>query len=244
MLAIHENEPQDVNEVLLPIAQKKIKKIPRRNSETNVRLARYYRSSLSSRIDGPGEQSTTITASSTTTNPAMKRSLSDQPLLRKFKNSAENENNFETQKQKSNAISAKEAPNHEITTIDYEYPSMVASLKHSYKELGITSLLYLVNIISAVGIVIVNKFIFNHFKFPHGLVLTFYHFVLTSIGLHILAALKFFPVKPVKLLKILPLSISFCSYVVLTNLSLLYNSGTFYQVTFTFNNIISYPHRF
>lgn len=113
---------------------------------------------------------------------------------------------------------------------NYEYPEMVKSLKSVYKELFITSSLYALNIVSAVGIVLVNKFIYSYYKFPHGLVLTLFHFVLTSVGLQILAALKCFAVKPVKLHKILPLSVSFCSYVVLTNLSLQYNSGTFYQV--------------
>lgn len=113
---------------------------------------------------------------------------------------------------------------------NYEYPELVKSLKNVYKEMFITIGLYVLNIVSAVGIVLVNKFIYTHYKFPHGLVLTLYHFVLTSIGLQFLAAMRFFPIKPVSLLKILPLSISFCSYVVLTNLSLQYNSGTFYQV--------------
>lgn len=114
--------------------------------------------------------------------------------------------------------------------VNYEYPELVKSLKGVYKEMFITIGLYMLNIASAVGIVIVNKLIYTHYKFPHGLILTLYHFLLTSVGLQILALLKFFPIKPVKLIKILPLSVSFCSYVVLTNLSLQYNSGTFYQV--------------
>ena len=113
----------------------------------------------------------------------------------------------------------------------YDYPELVHSLKNVYKEMFITSSLYVLNIISAVGIVLVNKFIYSHYNFPHGLVLTLYHFVLTSIGLQVLAGLKMFPIKPVNLFKVLPLSISFCLYVVLTNLSLQYNSGTFYQVS-------------
>ena len=112
----------------------------------------------------------------------------------------------------------------------YEYPVLVKSLKNVYKEMFITSSLYLLNIISAVGIVLVNKYIYFHYQFKHGLVLTFYHFLLTSIGLQVLASFKLFSVKPAQLIKVLPLSISFCSYVVLTNLSLQYNSGTFYQV--------------
>lgn len=127
---------------------------------------------------------------------------------------------------------------------DYDYPEFVQSLRNVYKEMFITSSLYVLNIISAVGIVLVNKFIYSHYKFPHGLVLTLYHFVLTSIGLQVLAGLKMFPIKPVSLLKVLPLSISFCSYVVLTNLSLQYNSGTFYQVSVFLASVTLFFYRF
>lgn len=113
---------------------------------------------------------------------------------------------------------------------NYEYPILVASLKSVYRELAITFALYVLNVVSAVGIVLINKFIYSHFKFPHGIVLTFYHFLLTGMGLQILTWMRVFVVKPVNVLQILPLSASFCSYVVLTNLSLQYNSGTFYQV--------------
>ena len=115
-------------------------------------------------------------------------------------------------------------------SFNYEYPVLVASLKAVYRELATTLALYLLNITSAVGIVLINKYIYLHFKFPHGIVLTFYHFLLTGLGLQVLAGLKMFAVKRINILQVLPVSISFCSYVVLTNLSLQYNSGTFYQV--------------
>ena len=120
------------------------------------------------------------------------------------------------------------------TTIDlsqtYEYPKVVQNLKSVYKDMAITSGLYALNIVSAVGIVLVNKYIYSVFRFNYGVVLTFYHFALTSIGLRLLAKIGVFEPKSVKLLQVLPVSISFCAYVVLTNLSLQYNSGTFYQV--------------
>lgn len=112
----------------------------------------------------------------------------------------------------------------------YEYPGIVKSMKSVYKEMFITTSLYLLNIISAVGIVLINKYIYTFFKFKYGVVLTFYHFALTSLGLHLLAAFKLFQSKPVNILQVFPVSISFCAYVLLTNLSLQYNSGTFYQV--------------
>lgn len=125
-----------------------------------------------------------------------------------------------------------------LNSFNYEYPVLVASLKTVYRELATTFALYLLNIASAVGIVLINKYIYSHFKFPHGIVLTFYHFLLTGLGLQVLAGLKMFAVKRVNILQILPLSASFCSYVVLTNLSLQYNSGTFYQVKLKRKNTI------
>ena len=143
---------------------------------------------------------------------------SEHPLLRKVKEADDVKVNGDN----SNSYTLPDK---------YEYPELVQSLKNVYKEMAITSCLYVLNIVSAVGIVLVNKFIYSYYQFPHGLILTLYHFVLTSIGLQVLAGLKMFPIKPVSLIKVLPLSISFCSYVVLTNLSLQYNSGTFYQVS-------------
>lgn len=124
---------------------------------------------------------------------------------------------------------------HSETAIDlsqtYEYPKVVKDLKLAYQEMGITTALYVLNIVSAVGIVLVNKYIYSVYRFNYGVVLTFYHFALTSIGLRILARQNIFEPRPGKMLQVLPVSVSFCAYVVLTNLSFQYNSGTFYQVT-------------
>lgn len=198
-----------------------------------ARIARYYRSSLI--IDNTDDDETEYldlfehdeddnTKNSETPVTLIEMPESEHPLLRKNVKESEPE----VIKSKSNP---KTASNSYDLPDKYEYPELVQSLKNVYKEMFITSSLYVLNIASAVGIVLVNKFIYSHYKFPHGLVLTLYHFVLTSIGLQVLAGMKMFPIKPVSLVKVLPLSISFCSYVVLTNLSLQYNSGTFYQVT-------------
>ena len=122
------------------------------------------------------------------------------------------------------------------TTIDlsqtYDYPNAVKNLKAVYQDMAITSGLYALNIVSAVGIVLVNKYIYSVYRFNYGVVLTFYHFALTTLGLRVLARAGIFEPKSVNLLQVLPVSVSFCAYVVLTNLSLQYNSGTFYQVNF------------
>jgi len=93
-----------------------------------------------------------------------------------------------------------------------------------------TKFWYALNILSAVGVVLLNKRIFSHFQYRYGIVLTFYHFSLTALGLRLLAWMNFFEQRAVPLQQILPLSLSFCLYVVLTNISLQYNSGTFYQI--------------
>ena len=211
-----------------------------KNKKNIARTARYYRSSalknedeseMTAEISSPDNLSDLMPAES-----RLSKSQEVEKFEREHKHKREHEDDYhgndetEVLKKQSNPVLSKGQAY--ALPINYEYPELVRSLKTVYKEMFITSGLYLLNIVSAVGIVLVNKYIYTYYKFPYGLVLTLYHFVLTSIGLQILAGLKFFPVKPVSLMKVLPLSVSFCSYVVLTNLSLQYNSGTFYQVQF------------
>ena len=218
-------------------------KMALKNNEKNLaRLARYYRSS--SLINEDESEETSSPENPRDLMPTESRLLSRSHELEpsEYDDGSETGND-ETEVLKKKEIQLKGESNSASSTphmspvsqayslpTNYEYPELVQSLKSVYKEMFITGGLYLLNIISAVGIVLVNKYIYTHYKFTHGLVLTLYHFILTSIGLQILAAMQFFPIKPVKLIKIVPLSVSFCSYVVLTNLSLQYNSGTFYQV--------------
>ena len=215
------------------------------NKKNLARIARYYRSSSLHNDDESEETSPDI---SSDLMPAESRLLTRPGSyeLGNFErkgeigNDSNDENEMLKKKEKQNGqishtneasqISPAGVSQAYSLPINYEYPELVQSLKNVYKEMFITGGLYLLNIVSAVGIVLVNKYIYSHYKFPHGLVLTLYHFILTSIGLQILSSMKFFPIKPVKLIKVLPLSVSFCLYVVLTNLSLQYNSGTFYQV--------------
>ena len=87
------------------------------------------------------------------------------------------------------------------------------------------------NVVAVVGIVTANKLVFGHFKFHFGTLLTVIHFAFTSLCLEIGKNFGWIEKKSgVSLLKVLPLSIAFCGFVVLTNLSLQYNSVGFYQV--------------
>ena len=85
------------------------------------------------------------------------------------------------------------------------------------------------NLASAIGIVFLNKAIYVHTKFPN-MTLTFVHFIVTSFGIHLCSWLDVFSPKSLRIKNILPLSVSFCGFVVLTNLSLQFNTVGTYQV--------------
>lgn len=69
--------------------------------------------------------------------------------------------------------------------------------------------------------------------FPN-ITLTFLHFATTSIGLFIASKVfRLFKVTSLPVVKMLPLSLCFCGYVVFTNLSLEYNTVGTYQISKT-----------
>lgn len=103
------------------------------------------------------------------------------------------------------------------------------------------------NVAAVVGIVTANKLVFSRFNFHFGTMLTVIHFAFTSICLEVGKACGFIERKSgVSWWKVLPLSIAFCGFVVLTNLSLQYNTVGFYQVTgikrsLFFSNVKFFP---
>lgn len=86
------------------------------------------------------------------------------------------------------------------------------------------------NIASSIGIILVNKTVFDIIDFKFATTMTFFHFVVTFLGLSVCWQLKMFTPKFVPWQHILPLCLSFCGFVVLTNLSLQHNSVGFYQI--------------
>ena len=86
------------------------------------------------------------------------------------------------------------------------------------------------NASSSIGIVFANKVVFQMYNFKYGTLLTLIHFICTAIGLEICRQFGVFEYKPVDIKKVLPLCISFCGFVALTNHSLVYNSVGFYQL--------------
>ena len=96
----------------------------------------------------------------------------------------------------------------------------------STQKVGVSIVL---NLASAISIVFLNKLIYIRYGFP-SMTLTLTHFVVTSLGLVLCAKLDIFSPKRLSLLKVLPLSASFCGFVVFTNLSLQFNTIGTYQL--------------
>lgn len=85
------------------------------------------------------------------------------------------------------------------------------------------------NLISSIVVVLLNKWIYVHIHFPN-VALTFLHFVITFIGLFICQMFDVFHVKRLPIVKMIPLALTFCGFVVFTNLSLENNTVGTYQL--------------
>ena len=83
------------------------------------------------------------------------------------------------------------------------------------------------NIALSISIVLLNKTVYTRYGFPN-MSLTCLHFIFTTIGMCICAGFKMFEIKRLPILKMIPISMTFCGFVALTNLSLQHNTvGTF-----------------
>ena len=92
-----------------------------------------------------------------------------------------------------------------------------------------TTLALCLNLASAIGVVFLNKLVYVRYNFP-SMTLTLSHFLVTSFGLQTFAWLGVFKPKRLAVLKVAPLSASFCGFVVFTNLSLQFNAVGAYQL--------------
>jgi len=86
------------------------------------------------------------------------------------------------------------------------------------------------NVFASCGTIFINKYVFKVHGFNFGTTLTVFHFIITFLLCVASAYLGFFTFKKLEILRVLPISFAFCGYVVFNNLSLLYNSVSFYQV--------------
>ena len=82
--------------------------------------------------------------------------------------------------------------------------------------------------VSSIAIIQINKYIYVHYGLPN-MTLVCLNFITTFIGLAICGYFGLFRIIIVPIHKMLPMSVSFCCFVVLTNLSLEYNSVGTYQ---------------
>lgn len=89
-----------------------------------------------------------------------------------------------------------------------------------------------INICSSICIVFLNKWLYVHHGFPN-MTLTCIHFATTYIGLRLCVLLNVFQPKRLSVLKVVPLSLAFCGFVVFTNLSLQNNTVGTYQLAKT-----------
>lgn len=86
------------------------------------------------------------------------------------------------------------------------------------------------NVAASCGTIFLNKLLFQKYHFKFATLLTVCHFLVTFLLVLLCAYFKMFTVKRLELKRVLPISLAFCGYVVFNNISLLYNSVSFYQV--------------
>lgn len=86
----------------------------------------------------------------------------------------------------------------------------------------------LINLVSSIAIIEVNKHIYMTYGFPN-MTLTCLNFVVTFLGLVLCNQLGMFKIVRVPIIKMLPMALTFCGFVVFTNFSLEYNSIGTYQ---------------
>lgn len=86
------------------------------------------------------------------------------------------------------------------------------------------------NILSVVGVVIINKYITGVDGYNYMIFLSFLHFLFTTIGTRVLLSMGAFQYKDAPLSGVLPVSLGSLLSVAFMNLNLAHNSVGFYQV--------------
>lgn len=93
----------------------------------------------------------------------------------------------------------------------------------------VTAFYLTLNIVFSIAIVLLNKWLYVHTGFPN-ITLSMIHFAMTFVGLLICEKLDVFCVKDIDIKEMVLIATTFCGFVVLTNLSLAYNTVGTYQV--------------
>ncbi|XP_046742788.1 solute carrier family 35 member E3-like isoform X1 [Diprion similis] len=94
----------------------------------------------------------------------------------------------------------------------------------------LTFLCLVLNVFFSILIVLLNKMVYVRIGFPN-VTLSMIHFAITFLGLIICEKLDVFCIKDVAIKEMVPIALTFCGFVVLTNLSLEHNTIGTYQVT-------------
>ena len=106
---------------------------------------------------------------------------------------------------------------------------MTETIKMAAPSQFVVTVCLVLNICCSITIVLLNKWIYTHYAFPN-ITLTCIHFVVTTLGLLICKNLNLFQPKSLPFMHMLPLALSFCGFVVFTNLSLESNTVGTYQL--------------
>lgn len=85
------------------------------------------------------------------------------------------------------------------------------------------------NLMLSILIVLINKWIYTHYNFPN-ISMTCIHFIFTTLGLVLCEKFGIFQPKYLPLANMIPLSLTFCGFVLFTNLSLQTNTVGTYQL--------------
>lgn len=93
----------------------------------------------------------------------------------------------------------------------------------------LTTCYLILNVFFSIMIVLLNKWLYVQIEFPN-MTLSMIHFVITFMGLIICEKLDVFCIKNVPLKEMILIAMSFCGFVVLTNLSLAHNTVGTYQI--------------
>jgi len=86
-----------------------------------------------------------------------------------------------------------------------------------------------INVALSISIILLNKAVYTYVHFPN-MTLTCVHFVFTTIGMVFCRFFGLFSFKSLPLRHMVPVSLTFCGFVVLTNLSLQSNTVGTYQI--------------
>lgn len=137
----------------------------------------------------------------------------------------------------SSGVAFLEVPQPSSETVAQEKPEIVLDVESQTKKPKARrspKLLawIIVNILATIGIVFVNKAIFDDPSFRNAqLSFASFHFFVTFGTLHVVSLPRFgfFERRRARLIDILPLAGAMCLNVILPNLSLAYSSVTFYQ---------------